>query len=96
MKETPHKYLKLDSVMKFRIKKELVPDYDSFVGYMAYRIFRDFDITDIDGDTSFGRHIFVEVTEGVYSIRTWNIKETEKSIVVDFSIYQDEDWSEEN
>lgn len=92
MKHTPIKYLKLDSIMTFRIKKELVEDFDSFVGYMAYRIFKDYDIAGIDGDTSMGRHIFVDTeSDGCFSIRTWNIRETEKSIVVDFSIHKDEE-----
>ena len=88
MKQTPTKYLKLDSVMKFRIKNELIQDYDSFVKYMSDRIFKGFEVYEIDGETDMMRRIFVETTEGSFTIRTWNIKETDKSIVVDFSIYK--------
>jgi hypothetical protein len=88
--------LTLDLGMTFRIKKELVKDYDEFVGYMVDKLFKDFDIIDVDGESSMGRHIFVEVLEGQYTIRTWNVRETDKTIVVDFTIYKDGDWIEQD
>ncbi len=91
MKNTPYKYLNLDSVMTFRINKELVPNLDSFSKYMSDRIFKDYEVEEIDGDFDPMRRIYVYTTDGHYTIRTWNIKETNKSIVVDFSIYEDKE-----
>ena len=95
MKNTPYQYLKLDSIMTFRIKKELVPNLDSFFKYMSDRIFKDYEVEEIDGDTDIMRRIYVYTTDGHFTIRTWNIKETNKSIVVDFSIYEDNEFKEE-
>jgi hypothetical protein len=37
------------------------------------------------------RRIFVSTKDETYVIRTWDIYETEKSIVVDFSIFKEEE-----
>ena len=77
--------------MTYRIKKELVKTFDEFIDHLVERIFKGHTITNVDGEIDYYRRIYVETTNGSYCVRTWNIKETMKSIVVDFSIYEEEE-----
>lgn len=54
------------------------------------------DIQDIDWESDLGRRIFVRTSHDEFCIRTWDIYDTEDDVVVDLTIFKEQENGEYN
>jgi hypothetical protein len=91
MKQKQPTTIIFDKHFKYVIKKDKVSNFEDFVLYMVLKTFKGHEVLDVDSESDFMRRIFVSTKDETYVIRTWDIYETQKSIVVDFSIFKEEE-----